>query len=88
MKSIEDSVNYYIESSQEPDFLEDEAMYDDLEMDDGLTVGLSHGNALHEEEHGPLSPATRTPSTPLKSTSQELLEERRKGRESTSEVSL
>jgi CCR4-NOT transcription complex subunit 3 len=88
VKSIEDSVNYYIESSQEPDFMEDEGMYDDLEMDDGPTVGLSHGNTIHEEDHGPLSPATRTVSTPLKSTSQELLEERRKGRESISEVSV
>ena len=79
VKDVQDSVNYYVESCQEPDFLEDESMYDDLQIDDVSAVGLPHANAMHEED-GPLSPAGKLATTPLKSTSQELFDERRRGR--------
>ena len=79
MKDLQDSVSFYLESSQEPDFLEDETMYDDLQIDDVSAVGLPHANTMHEED-GPLSPAGKLATTPLKSTSQELFDERRRGR--------
>ena len=79
VKDLQDSVSFYLESSQEPDFLEDENMYDDLQIDDVSAVGLPHANAMHEEE-GPLSPAGKLATTPLKSTSQELFDDRRRGR--------
>ena len=79
VKDLQDSVSFYLESSQEPDFLEDEAMYDDLQIDDVSAVGLPHANTMHEED-GPLSPAGKLATTPLKSTSQELFDERRRGR--------
>lgn len=72
-------MTFYLECSQEPDFLEDEAMYDDLQIDDVSAVGLPHANTMHEED-GPLSPAGKLATTPLKSTSQELFDERRRGR--------
>ena len=79
VKDLQDSVSFYLDSSQEPDFLEDETMYDDLQIDDVSAVGLPHANTMHEED-GPLSPAGKLATTPLKSTSQELFDERRRGR--------
>lgn len=35
VKTIQDDLNYYVESNQEPDFAENELMYDDLNLDDG-----------------------------------------------------
>ena len=34
VKDLQDDLNYYIESNQEPDFAENEMMYDDLQLDD------------------------------------------------------
>ena len=34
VKTIQDDLNYYIESNQEPDFTENEMIYDDLNLDD------------------------------------------------------
>ena len=31
---IKDDVDYYVESNQEPDFVENEALYDDIDMED------------------------------------------------------
>ena len=41
VKSIQDDINYYVESNQEPDFAENELIYEDLSLDDapnGTTV--------------------------------------------------
>ena len=35
VKTIQEDLNYYVESNQEPDFAENELMYDDLNLDDG-----------------------------------------------------
>ena len=32
--SIKEDVDYYVESSQDPDFVENEEMYDDIDMED------------------------------------------------------
>lgn len=34
VKSIQDDLNYYVESNQEPDFAENELIYEDLALDD------------------------------------------------------
>ncbi len=34
VKDIQDDLNYYLESNQEPDFAENEMMYDDLDLED------------------------------------------------------
>ena len=34
VKGIEDDLNYYVENNQEPDFAENEVMYEDLDLDD------------------------------------------------------
>ena len=33
LRKIKDDVDYYVESNQEPDFIENEGIYDDIEMD-------------------------------------------------------
>lgn len=35
IKTIQDDLQYYIESNQEPDFAENELLYEDLNLDDG-----------------------------------------------------
>ncbi len=37
IKTIQDDLQYYIESNQEPDFAENELIYEDLNLDDVLS---------------------------------------------------
>ena len=37
VKLIQDDLNYYVESNQEPDFAENEMMYDDLELEETMS---------------------------------------------------
>ena len=36
IKTIQDDLQYYLESNQEPDFTENELLYEDLNLEDGL----------------------------------------------------
>ena len=38
MKSIKDDVDYYVESSQEPDYPEDDCIYEDLDLEETIVV--------------------------------------------------
>ena len=38
MKDLQDDLNYYVESNQEPDFAENEMMYADFELEDAQTA--------------------------------------------------
>ena len=37
VKTIQDDLNYYVESNQEPDFAENELMYEDLELEETMS---------------------------------------------------
>ena len=37
VKNLQDGVIYYTESNQDPDFTEDEYLYDDLELDEQMS---------------------------------------------------
>ena len=37
VKTLQDDLNYYVESNQEPDFAENEMMYDDLELEETMS---------------------------------------------------
>ena len=37
VKSLQEDLNYYVESNQEPDFAENEMMYDDLELEETMS---------------------------------------------------
>ena len=45
VKTIQDDLNYYLESNQEPDFAENELLYDDLHLEDGPSC-KSYNNVL------------------------------------------
>ncbi|CAI8049624.1 CCR4-NOT transcription complex subunit 3 [Geodia barretti] len=99
VRGIMDDLDYYVDSNQEPDFTEDEMIYDELDLEEAVAgiysstavpipVGAPpHGQGEEEvnsissspsaSSQGPLSP--KTPTT-MKSTSQELFEERRRGK--------
>ena len=38
VKDLQDDLNYYVESNQEPDFAENEMMYDDFELEDAQSA--------------------------------------------------
>ncbi|XP_065899735.1 CCR4-NOT transcription complex subunit 3-like [Dysidea avara] len=97
IRDIQEDVNYYIDCSQEPDFTENELIYDDLCIDDGPPAAQGIALLTQNDDEvfsgpphspptsstGPLSPTTNSNNkaiTPLKSTSQELFDERRRGK--------
>lgn len=40
VRHLQDDVNYYVDSNQEPDFEEDEGIYDELNLEDAEIYGL------------------------------------------------
>ena len=44
VKAIQDDLNYYVESNQEPDFAENELLYEDLHLDE--TAGSKRNRFL------------------------------------------
>ncbi|RIA88782.1 Not1 N-terminal domain, CCR4-Not complex component-domain-containing protein [Glomus cerebriforme] len=48
---IKDDINYYIESNQEPDFAEDENIYDDLNLEEEEELWAGIANDDHHSSH-------------------------------------
>lgn len=46
VKTIQDDLNYYVESNQEPDFAENELLYEDLHLDETAGSKLSWSLSL------------------------------------------
>jgi CCR4-NOT transcription complex subunit 3 len=40
VKTIQDDLNYYVESNEEPDFAENEMMYEDLELEESAITNI------------------------------------------------
>ena len=40
VKDLQDNLAYYIDENQEPDFIEDDGIYDELDLDD--TISKKH----------------------------------------------
>ena len=40
VKELQDEVSYYIDENQEPDFIENEFVYDELDLDDTISKKL------------------------------------------------
>ena len=38
VKDLQDDLNYYLDSNQDPEFLENDLMYEDIELDDAQTA--------------------------------------------------
>ncbi|KAG7257764.1 hypothetical protein CRUP_012352, partial [Coryphaenoides rupestris] len=67
IRKIKDDVDYYLDSSQDPDFEENEFLYDDLDLEDIsqalLATSPPSGSALLEEEMLLQSNSTPTSTT-------------------------
>ncbi len=90
MKKIKDDIEYYLESHQEPEYEENEFMYDDI---DGLEEQQALGNSVGAGEDGPEGSPTSTtsgntsPVSPIHSSdSSSDPEKRRKSSDDSSKV--
>ncbi|KAK1896102.1 CCR4-NOT transcription complex subunit 3 [Dissostichus eleginoides] len=93
---IKDDVDYYIDSSQDPDFEENEFIYDDLDLDDIPLVATSpSGQGPLDDEMFLQSCSTPTsttssspiPPSPATCTAESSEDDKKRGRSTDSEVS-
>uniref|UniRef100_A0A8C7XMJ1 CCR4-NOT transcription complex subunit 3 n=1 Tax=Oryzias sinensis TaxID=183150 RepID=A0A8C7XMJ1_9TELE len=98
VRKIKDDVEYYIDSSQDPDFEENEFLYDDLDLDDitqSLVATSPPGHSHLEDEIFQNSSSTPTsttssspiPPSPAAFTTENSEDDKKRGRSTDSEVS-
>ncbi|XP_068591297.1 CCR4-NOT transcription complex subunit 3a isoform X2 [Cebidichthys violaceus] len=95
IQKIKDDVEYYIDSSQDPDFEENEFIYDDLDLEDIPLVATSpSGQGNLEDEmflHSSSTPTSTTSSSPIPPspatcTAENSEDDKKRGRSTDSEV--
>lgn len=95
---IKDDVEYYIDSSQDPDFEENEFLYDDLDLEDipaALVATSPSGQGNMEDEmylHSSSTPTSTTSSSPIPPspatcTAENSEDDKKRGRSTDCEVS-
>ncbi|KAF3692007.1 CCR4-NOT transcription complex subunit 3 CCR4-associated factor 3 [Channa argus] len=98
IQKIKDDVEYYIDSSQDPDFEENEFLYDDIELEDipaALVATSPSGQGNMEDEmylHSSSTPTSTTSSSPIPPspatcTAENSEDDKKRGRSTDSEVS-
>uniref|UniRef100_A0A667YAD4 CCR4-NOT transcription complex subunit 3 n=1 Tax=Myripristis murdjan TaxID=586833 RepID=A0A667YAD4_9TELE len=98
IQKIKDDVEYYIDSSQDPDFEENEFLYDDLDLEDipaALVATSPSGQGNMEDEMFLQSSSTPTsttssspiPPSPATCTAENSEDDKKRGRSTDSEVS-
>ncbi|XP_029023575.1 CCR4-NOT transcription complex subunit 3-like isoform X2 [Betta splendens] len=98
IRKIKDDVEYYIDSSQDPDFEENEFLYDDLDLEEipVSLVATSPPGPLHMEDeifqHSSSTPTSTTSSSPIPPspatcTTENSEDDKKRGRSTDSEVS-
>ncbi|XP_019724513.1 CCR4-NOT transcription complex subunit 3a isoform X2 [Hippocampus comes] len=96
IQKIKDDVEYYIDSSQDPDFEENEFLYDDLDLEDIPLVATSpSGQGNMEDEmylHSSSTPTSTTSSSPIPPSpatcaAENSEDDKKKGRSADNEVS-
>uniref|UniRef100_A0AAY4DUQ6 CCR4-NOT transcription complex subunit 3 n=1 Tax=Denticeps clupeoides TaxID=299321 RepID=A0AAY4DUQ6_9TELE len=99
IRKIKDDVEYYLDSSQDPDFEENEFLYDDIDLEDisqSLVPPSPPGNSIMEDEifqqHSSSTPTTSTSSSPIPPspatcTTENSEDDKKRGRSTDSEVS-
>uniref|UniRef100_A0A674NWR8 CCR4-NOT transcription complex subunit 3 n=1 Tax=Takifugu rubripes TaxID=31033 RepID=A0A674NWR8_TAKRU len=100
IQKIKDDVEYYIDSSQDPDFEENEFLYDDLDLEDipaALVATSPSGQGNVEDEmflHSSSTPTSTTSSSPIPpspatctAVSENSEDDKKRGRSTDSEVS-
>ncbi|KAK7886288.1 hypothetical protein WMY93_025909 [Mugilogobius chulae] len=98
IQKIKDDVEYYIDSSQDPDFEENEFLYDDLDLEDipaALVATSPSGQGNMEDEmflHSSSTPTSTTSSSPIPPspatcTAENSEDDKKRGRSTDCEVS-
>ncbi|XP_011383954.1 CCR4-NOT transcription complex subunit 3 isoform X2 [Pteropus medius] len=98
IRKIKDDVEYYVDSSQDPDFEENEFLYDDLDLEDipqalAATSPPSHSHMEDEVFNQSSSTPTSTtssspiPPSPANCTTENSEDDKKRGRSTDSEVS-
>ncbi|XP_061632539.1 CCR4-NOT transcription complex subunit 3a isoform X1 [Phyllopteryx taeniolatus] len=98
IQKIKDDVEYYIDSSQDPDFEENEFLYDDLDLEDipaALVATSPSGQGNMEDEmflHSSSTPTSTTSSSPIPPSpatcaAENSEDDKKRGRSTDSEVS-
>ncbi|XP_028984451.1 CCR4-NOT transcription complex subunit 3a isoform X2 [Betta splendens] len=98
IQKIKDDVEYYIDSSQDPDFEENEFLYDDLDLEDipaALVATSPSGQGNMDDEmylHSSSTPPSTTSSSPIlpspaTCTAENSEDDKKRGRSTDSEVS-
>uniref|UniRef100_A0A8C7ZLM1 CCR4-NOT transcription complex subunit 3 n=1 Tax=Oryzias sinensis TaxID=183150 RepID=A0A8C7ZLM1_9TELE len=97
IQKIKDDVEYYIDSSQDPDFEENEFLYDDLDLEDipAALVATSPSGQGNEDDmylHSSSTPTSTTSSSPIPPspatcTTENSEDDKKRGRSTDSEVS-
>nr|XP_057903576.1 CCR4-NOT transcription complex subunit 3-like isoform X2 [Doryrhamphus excisus] len=98
IRKIKDDVEYYLDSSQDPDFEENEFLYDDLDLEDippSLVATSPPGHSQLEDEIFQNSSSTPTsttssspiPPSPATCTTENSEDDKKRGRSTDSEVS-
>ncbi|XP_018593486.1 CCR4-NOT transcription complex subunit 3a isoform X2 [Scleropages formosus] len=98
IRKIKDDVEYYLDSSQDPDFEENEFLYDDLDLEDisASVVATSPPGHSHMEDeiflHSSSTPTSTTSSSPIPPspatcTMDNSEDDKKRGRSTDSEVS-
>lgn len=97
IRKIKDDVEYYLESSQDPDFEENEFLYDDLDLEEipqTLVANSPPGHSLLDDEifqHSSSTPTSTTSSSPIPpspatGTTENSEDDKKRGRSTDSEV--
>ncbi|KAM9309817.1 CCR4-NOT transcription complex subunit 3a isoform 2-T2 [Pholidichthys leucotaenia] len=98
IQKIKEEVEYYIDSSQDPDFEENEFLYDDLDLEDipaALVATSPSGQGNMEDDvylHSSSTPTSTTSSSPIPPspatcTAENSEDDKKRGRSTDSEVS-
>ncbi|XP_054873855.1 CCR4-NOT transcription complex subunit 3b isoform X1 [Amphiprion ocellaris] len=96
IRKIKDDVEYYLDSSQDPDFEENEFLYDDLDLEEIPHLATSPPGHSHLEDeifqHSSSTPTSTTSSSPIPPspatcTTENSEDDKKRGRSTDSEVS-
>ncbi|KAG5856360.1 hypothetical protein ANANG_G00007170 [Anguilla anguilla] len=93
IRKIKDDVEYYLDSSQDPDFEENEFLYDDLDLEDIPPPLVGQGQMDDETfPHSSSTPNSTTSSSPIPAssapcTAENSEDDKKRGRSTDSEVS-
>ncbi|KAL5473121.1 hypothetical protein EMCRGX_G027567 [Ephydatia muelleri] len=79
VKNIQDDISYYVDSNQDPEFAENEMMYEDLDLEEGIPGGGDEDSSISSSPGASQPPLSPKPMN-SKSATQEPFEDRRRSK--------